>query len=251
MILISHFRVTTAARFAFLLAGLLRIGALPAHAQDAGTTPGLNPRVSKGNPALRAAGKQSSAPDASPGQTAPPDQAAIERMADSARKVLDRIQNGESDLHQRLTYFEKPDRLDPNSYASKDEVTQWLGILQQLKEQHDRVAQMYSDLGKDLDTALQGTGTNPANTATFRKYIMDGFPWPTIEKKKGLIADYIDEHQKLLLFYQKNWGSWTPRSNPGNPVFNSASAEATYKKLREQILATGDNIEKEYKEMSQ
>ncbi len=249
MILISHFRATAAATF--LLAGLLAFGALRAHAQDAETTPGLNPQVNKGNPALRAAGKQSSAPDASPGQAAPPDQAAIERMADSARKVLDRIQIGESDLHQRLTYFEKPDRLDPNSYASKDEVTQWLGILQQLKEQHDRVAQMYSDLGKDLDAALQGTGASLGNTATFRKYIMDGFPWPTIDKKKGLIADYIDEHQKLLLFYQKNWGSWTPGSNPGNPAFNSASAEATYKKLREQILATGDKIEKVYKEMSQ
>ena len=251
MILISHIRATEAARFAFLLAALLRFGALPAHPQDTETTPGLNPQVSKDNPALRAAGTQSAAPDASPGQAAPPDQAAIERMADSARKVLDRIQIGESDLHLRLTYFEKPVRLDPNSYASKDEITQWLGMLQQLKEQHDRVAQMYSDLGKDLDAALQGTGTNPANTATFRKYIMDGFPWPTIDRKKGLIADYIDEHQKLLLFYQKNWGAWTPGSNPGNPAFHSGSAEATYKKLREQILATGDKIEKEYEEMSQ
>jgi hypothetical protein len=251
MILISYFRTTAAARFAFLLAALLGFGTLPARAQDAETTPGLNPQVSKDNPALRAAGKQPSATATSPGEPAPPDRAATERMADSARKVLDRIQTGESDLHLRLTYFEKPDRLDPNSYASKDEVKQWLGMLQQLKEQHDRVARMYSDLGKDLDAALQGTGTNPENTAMFRKYIMDGFPWPIIDKKKELIADYIAEHQKLLLFYQKNWGSWTPGSNPGNPTFNSVSAEAIYKKLREQVLATGDEVEKEYKEMSQ
>jgi hypothetical protein len=251
MILISYFRTTAAARFVFLLAGLLRVGALPAYAQDAESTPGLNPQVSKDNPALRAGGKQSPAIGASTGETAPPDRAALERMVDSVKKVVDRIQIGESDLHSRLAYFEKPDRLDPNSYASTDEVKQWLGNLQQLKEQHDRVAQMYSDLGKDLDAALRSVGTNPANTETFRKYIMDGFPWPAIDKKKGLIADYIDEHEKLLLFYQKNWDSWTPGSNPGNPTFNSASAEAIYKKLREQILATGDKIEKEYVELSQ
>ena len=172
-------------------------------------------------------------------------------MTNAAGNVIDRIQSGESDLHLRLTYFEKPDRLNPNSYASKDEVTQWQGLLRQLKEQHNRVGKMYTDLGKDLDAALQNTGTNPAMISGFRKYIVDGFPWPAIEKKRGLIADYIDEHQKLLLFYQKNWGSWTTGGSAANPVFNSASAAAIYKKLREQILATGDAIEKAYQELSQ
>jgi hypothetical protein len=251
MISTSHFQIKPVACHAFLLAALVGFEALPACAQNAAATPGLNPLVGKDNPALRADGQQSPTLAASPEQSPNIDRAEIERLTNAAEKVLDRIQSGESDLHLRLTYFEKPDRLDPNSYASKDEVTQWQGTLQQLKGQHDRVTQMYNELGKDLDTALQSTGSNPSITSVFRKYIMDGFPWPTIEKKRGLIADYIDEHQKLLFLYQKNWASWTSGGTPDNPAFNSASAAAIYKKLRAQILATGDEIEKAYKEMTQ
>jgi hypothetical protein len=239
------------ARCAFVLAVFLGFEVPPAPAQDTAATPGLNPLVGKGNPALRADGQQSPAVAASPAQTPNIERAEIERLTTAAGKVIDRIQGGERDLHLRLTYFEKSDRLDPNSYASKDEVTQWQGTLQQLKAQHDRVAQMYTDLAKDLDTALRSTGANPAMTSGFRKYITDGFPWDTIDKKRTLIADYIDEHQKLLLLYQKNWGSWAPGGTPDNPAFNSASIAANYKKLRAEILATGDEIEKAYKEMSQ
>jgi hypothetical protein len=251
MISTSHFQTKPVACCAFVLTAFLGFEAQPARAQNMAGTPGLNPLVGKDNPALRADGQQSPTVTASPVQSPNIDRAQAERLTNAAGKVIDRIQGGESDLHLRLSYFEKPDRLDPNSYASKDEVTQWQGTLQQLKAQHDRVAQMYTDLGKDLNTALQGTGSNPAITSGFRKYIMDGFPWPTIEKKSGLIADYIDEHQKLLLFYQKNWGSWIPGGTSDNPAFNSASAAAIYKKLRAQILATGDELEKAYKEMSQ
>ena len=237
-------------RFGFLLSAFIGLETLPVHAQDT-ATPGSNPQVNRDNPALRGAGKEPAGAGASPAQVPRIDPAVIERFTNAAEKVLDRIQSGESDLHLRLTYFEKPDRLNPNSYASKDEVTQWQGILQQLKDQHDRVEQMYKNLGKDLDTAFQSIGANTAATDGFRKYIMDGFPWPTIEKKKELITDYIDEHGKLLLFYQKNWGSWSAGKSPGNPEFTSASAASIYKKLREQILNTGQEIENQYKAMSQ
>ncbi len=251
MILMSHFQFKQAASWTFVLATVLGLSSLPVGAQETSPTPGLNPLVSKDNPALRGGGSQSSTATASPGQSPNIDRAEIVRLTNAAAKVIDRIQSGENDLHSRLGYFEKPSRLDPTSYASKDEVAQWEGTLQQLKAQHDRVSQMYSDLGKDLDTVLQSTGSSPAITAGFRKYIVDGFPWPTIEKKKGLISDYIDEHQKLLAFYQKNWGSWTTGKTPENPVFNSASTTAAYKKLRGEILATGDQLEKTYKEMSE
>jgi hypothetical protein len=248
MISKSHFRIQSMPRFGFLLSAFIGFETLPAQAQDT-ANPGLNPQVNRDRPALRSAENEPSG--ASPAQTPRIDRAEIERFTNAAEKVLDRIQSGESDLHLRLTYFEKPDRLNPNSYASKGEVTQWQGILQQLKDQHDRVEQMYRNLGKDLDTALQSIGANTATTEGFRKYIMDGFPWPTIEKKKELIADYIDEHGKLLLFYQKNWGSWSAGKNPGNPEFTSASAASIYKKLREQILNTAEEIENQYKAMSQ
>jgi hypothetical protein len=237
-------------RFGFLLSAFIGLETVPAHAQDA-ATPGLNPQVNRDNPALHSAGQEPSGVGASPTQVPRIDPAVIERFTKTAEKVLDRIQSGERDLHLRLTYFEKPDRLNPNSYASKDEITQWQGILQQLKEQHDRVEQMYKNLGKDLDAAFQSIGANAAATEGFTKYIVDGFPWPTIEKKKELITDYIDEHGKLLLFYQKNWGSWGAGKSPGNPEFTSASAASNYKKLREQIQSTGDAIENQYKAMSQ
>jgi hypothetical protein len=80
---------------------------------------------------------------------------------------------------------------------------------------------------------------------------MDGFPWATIEKKRTLIADLADEEAKLLMFYEKNWGSWTSRADANKPEFTSASAANIYKRLRDQILTTSEEIEKEYKEMSE
>ena len=140
--------------------------------------------------------------------------------------------------------------MDPNSYASKEEVAQWQGMLQQLKEKHDLVAQLYADLGKDLDAELKDTGASKELADQFKKLVMEGFPWDEIEKKKILIADFIDEEGKLLLFYDKNWGSWTPNANPDKPEFTSASAASIYKRLRDQILNTSEQIEKEYKAMS-
>jgi hypothetical protein len=175
----------------------------------------------------------------------------LERLTNAADKVLSRIQNEENDLYLRVNYFEKPDRLDPNSYASKEEVAQWQGMLQQLKEKHDLVTQLYADLGKDLDAALKNAGANKELVDQFKKLVIDGFPWEEIEKKKKLIADFIDEQGKLLSFYDKNWGSWTTSTDPNKPEFTSASAANIYKRLRDQILNTSEQIEQEYKAMSE
>jgi hypothetical protein len=175
----------------------------------------------------------------------------IERLTNAADKVLNRIQKEENDLYLRVNYFEKPDRLNPNSYASKEEVAQWQGLLQQLKEKHDLVTELYADLGKNLDTALKDAGASKELVDQFKKLVIDGFPWEEIEKKKKLIADFIDEQGKLLSFYDKNWGSWTTSTNPDKPEFTSASAANIYKRLRDQILNISEQIEKEYKAMSE
>ena len=175
----------------------------------------------------------------------------LERLTNADDKVLNRIQNEENDLYLRVNYFEKPDRLDPNSYASKEEVAQWQGLLKQLKEKHDLVTQLYADLGKDLDAVLKDSGVSKDLVDQFKKLVMDGFPWEEIEKKKKLIADLIDEQGKLLSFYDKNWGSWNTSTNPNKPEFTSASAASIYKRLRDQILNTSEQIEKEYKTMSE
>ena len=163
---------------------------------------------------------------------------------------MNRIQSEENDLYLRVSYFEKPERLNPNSYASKEELGQWQTLLQQLKEKHELVSQLYTNVGKDLETELRNAGGGEQIVARFKKFIMDGFPWATIEKKKSLIADFIDEQAKLLAFYEKNWGTWSGRDS-NKPEFTSASAANIYKKLREQILNTSEEIEKQYKEMSE
>ena len=207
-----------------------------------------NREINSDNPALRSSGKPSGTAASKEPQINPQE---LERLTKAADKVLNRIQSEENDLYLRVNYFEKPDRLNPNSYASKEEVAQWQGILQQLKEKHDLVAQLYADVGKDLDAELRNAGASEEIVAQFKKFIMDGFPWDTIEKKKNLIADFIDEQAKLLLFYEKNWGSWTSTNDSNKPEFTSASAANIYKRLRDQILNTSEEIEKEYKEMSE
>jgi hypothetical protein len=205
-------------------------------------------KVNPDNPALRTPGKSAGSATPEEPQLNPQE---LERLTKAADKVLNQIQSEENDLYLRVNYFEKPDRLNPNSYGSKDEVAQWQGILQQLKEKQDLVTQLYADVGKNLEAEFRAAGGSDEVVARFKKFIMDGFPWTTIEKKKGLIADFIDEQAKLLSFYEKNWGSWNSSSDPSKPEFTSASAANIYKKLRDQIVSTSEEIEKQYKEMSE
>src|ERR1700730_4485633 len=151
--------------------------------------PPQKPQANPENPALRSHGQSGTATP----QELLANRPQLERLTNAADKVLNRIQNEENDLYLRVNYFEKPDRLNPNSYASKEEVAQWQGILQQLKEKHDLVTQLYAALGKDLDAELRSAGGSEEIVARFKKFIMDGFPWDTIEKKKNLITDFIEE----------------------------------------------------------
>jgi hypothetical protein len=230
-----------------LVAVLTGFAALFARAQQT-SSPTPKPQINSDNPALRSSAKPSGTASPQEPQINPQE---LEHLTKAADKVLNRIQSAENDLYLRVNYFEKPARLDPNSYKSKEEVAQWQGILQQLREKLELVAQLYTDVGKDLDAEFRNAGGNEEIVARFRKFIMDGFPWDTIEKKRSLITDFIDEQAKLLLFYEKNWGSWTSTSDSNKPEFTSASAANIYKKLRDQILATSEEIEKEYKEMSE
>ena len=241
----TDFRKKTIQGPVLVMAVLAGLGGLVARAQEA-DSPSPKPQIKPDNPALRSSVKPSGTPE-SP-QIKPQE---LERLSKAADKVLNRIQSEESDLYLRVSYFEKPSRLDPNSYASKDEVAQWQGMLQQLKEKHDLVAQLYADVGKDLEAQLVNTSASGEAAARFKKYIMDGFPWETIEKKNNLLTDFIDEQEKLLLFYEKNWGSWTRGSEPNKPEFTSASAANIYKRLRDQILKTSEELEKEYKAISE
>jgi hypothetical protein len=229
------------------IVALTVFGTLIGQAQPT-ASPTPQSKVNPDNPPPRPPGKSTGSASPEEPQINPQE---LERLTKAADKVLNQIQSEENDLYLRVNYFEKPDRLNPNSYGSKDEVAQWQGILQQLKEKHDLVAQLYADVGKNLEAEFRAAGGNEEVIARFKNFIMDGFPWPTIEKKKSLIADFIDEQAKLLSFYEKNWGSWKSSSDPSKPEFTSASAANIYKKLRDQIVSTSEEIEKQYKEMSE
>jgi hypothetical protein len=241
-----HFRNPLRNGLPALIAAFTGFGAFFGHAQQT-ASPAPVPKVNSGESPLRSSGKPSEVPTPERPLVNPQE---LQLLTKAAEKVLNRIQSEENDLYLRVNYFEKPDRLNPNSYASKDEVAQWQGLLQQLKEKYDLVCQLYTDLGKSLDTELRTAGGNDEVVARFKKFILDGFPWATIEKKKSLIADFIDEQAKLLAFYEKNWGTWGG-SDSNKPEFTSASAANIYKKLREQISNTSEEIEKQYKEMSE
>jgi hypothetical protein len=230
-----------------LTVALTGFAAILAQAQQTGS-PAPKPQTNPSNPATRLSGNTSGTATPKEPSVNPQE---LDRLTKAADKVLDRIQSEENDLYLRVNYFEKPERLNPNSYASKDEIAQWQGLLQQLKEKHDLVAQHYADVGKDLDAEFRNAGGSEEVVAKFKKFILDGFPWDAIEKKKNLIADFIDEQTKLLMFYEKNWGAWTSTGDANKPEFTSASAANIYKRLRDQILNTSQEIEKEYKEMSE
>ncbi|MBV9672246.1 MAG: hypothetical protein JO076_05400 [Verrucomicrobia bacterium] len=175
----------------------------------------------------------------------------LERLTKAADIVLDRIQNEEADLYMRIQYFEKPDRLDPNSYASKDEVGQWQANLQVLQDKSDLVGQLYANLQKNLEGELRSAGANEEITSRFINVVIAGFPWPTIEKKKQLLNRYIDQHGKLLSLYKKNWGLWKPTSTGNKPQFDSTTTTSMYTKLRDEIVSTGTELDKTYKEMTE
>jgi hypothetical protein len=230
-----------------LIVALMALGVISAGAQQ-DVSPSPKPKINSDNSALRSPGQSERRTTPQEPQINPQE---LERLTKAADKVLNRIQTEESDLYLRVSYFEKPERLDPNSYGSKEEVSQWEGMLEQLKAKLEIVSQLYVDVGKNLETELRASGGNEEVVAKFKKFIMDGFPWATIEKKRTLITDFIDQQAKLLTFYQKNWGSWNGKSDATNPEFTSASAANIYKRLRDQIVNTSEEIEKQYKEMSE
>ena len=178
-------------------------------------------------------------------------QAEQQTLGRAAGKVLDQIQDQEFDLYTRLTYFEKPERLNPASFASVDEVKQWKSMLEQMKQKSQQVADLYTNVSKNLDQELRNAQINEQLAAKFKAVILEGFPWETIQKKDQLMREYIGEHGKLLAFYETNWGTWKPGADPAKPVFNSPQEATAFQKLREQIISTGQQLDAAYKSMSQ
>jgi len=206
-------------------------------------------------PAISAMG--SPTPSPSPGKT--PSEAE-QRLLDAqkvalqtaANKLCEQIQVEENDVYHRLSFFEKPVRLDPNSYASPDEIDHWQSLLKELKERGDHVAELYRDLGKNLDLELKNSKVpvNPMIASRFKTILLGAFPWDTINKKTSLFDEYMEAHRKLLDFYQQNWGTWQTADKEGKqegkPVFKTAALTTTYNRLYAKITSTGRELEEQY-----
>jgi hypothetical protein len=166
----------------------------------------------------------------------------------AANKLCEQIQIEENDLYHRLSFLEKPVRLDPNSYASPGEINQWRTLLQQFKDKANKVDGLYRGLEKNFDAEVRNSKVtlDPVVVSKFKTVLLGIFPWDTINRKSSLLTQYAEAHEQLLDFYQKNWGKWRPAGKDGKPVFESASLTATYNKLREDVVSTGHKLEEEY-----
>src|SRR6201987_1975576 len=103
----------------------------------------------------------------------------------AANKLCNQIQFQENDLYHRLSFLEKPERLDPNSYASADEINQWRTLLQQFKDKATKVDGLYRGLEKNFDAEVRNSKVtiDPAITSRFKTILLGAFPWDTINKK--------------------------------------------------------------------
>jgi len=166
----------------------------------------------------------------------------------AANKLCEQIQVEENDLYHRLSFLEKPGRLDPNSYASLDEIAQWRMLLQQFKDKANKVDGLYRGLEKNFDAEVRNSKVtiDPMIVSRFKTVLLGIFPWDTINRKSSLLTQYAEDHQKLLDFYQKNWGTWRSAGKDGKPVFQSAALTTTYNKLREEVVSTGHQLDEQY-----
>jgi hypothetical protein len=173
-----------------------------------------------------------------------------ERVGKAADQVMGRIRKEEGDLYSRFSYFRKPDRLNPSTYTSKDDVEQWRLSLQQFKDKADTVDKLYANADLDLGNALIQQRINQSVAEQIKKVLLDSFPWDTIKKKNQLIKEFVSDFGDLLTFYDKNWGSWKTDSAAGAPAFDNPNLGASYQILKDKVNAVGTQIEDQYRVMT-
>jgi hypothetical protein len=231
--------------YSIILAGLVCMGA-----QGLAQTPLLSPSL----PGIR----RNVSPNPSPTQkTSPSNESAAEkkarydalidtlkdRIGQATDKVMGKIIGQEKDLRMRLGYFEKQERFDPNSFASKDEIQNWQKLADEFQQSRDQTAKLYGDASQDLETALvDDEHISPQLATAIRKEIISSFPWDDIAKKDDLLTTYVGYHRQLLTFFDQNWKTW----NSSKPYFANQKTETDYEKLCQQITSTGKEIDTIY-----
>jgi hypothetical protein len=173
-----------------------------------------------------------------------------ERVGKAVDEVMGRIRNEEGDLYRRFSSFRKPDRLNPSTYTSKDDVEQWRQSLQQFKEKADTVDKLYANADPDLGNALIQQRINQAIAQQIKKSLLDSFPWDIINRKNQLIKEFVSDFGDLLTFYDNNWASWKRDSTTAAPAFDDPKLAASYQVLKEKVNAVGAQIEDQYRAMT-
>jgi hypothetical protein len=174
-----------------------------------------------------------------------------DRIKKAADAVIGRIQKEETDVRLKFSYLRKPERLDPNSYGSKEDITVWRNSLEQLKDKENGLDKLYADADLDLGNALVQQRINQSIADQIKNELLKSFPWSVIKKKSELMHEFITEHDDLLTFYDTNWGSWKTGSEPGTATFADTKLATTFQNLKEKISTTGDQVEEQYKAMVQ
>ena len=168
-----------------------------------------------------------------------------DRIGKAADHVMGKLQKAENDIFMRFGYFQKADRLDPNTYASRDEVSQWQQSLKEMKQKQDALEQLYGNADQDLGSALLAERIDPRICEQVKKELLQTFPWDTIKKKDQLMQQYLGGHGELLTFYDKNWGTWKRGANP--PTFENQQLNGTYQSLKVKITTLGDQVTDQYR----
>jgi hypothetical protein len=174
-----------------------------------------------------------------------------DRIKKAADSVIGRIQKEEAGVHLKFSYFRKPERLDPNTYGSKEDVVAWRDSLQKFKDQENGLDKLYADAEQDLGNALVQQRVNQSIADQIKNELLKTFPWTVIKRKSSLMREFIAEHDELLNFYDKNWGSWQPASEGRPPIFADSKLAAAFQALKDKTNATGALIEDQYKMMMQ
>jgi hypothetical protein len=166
-----------------------------------------------------------------------------QRIGAASDKVMPRIAAQEQDVRNRFSYFQKPERLDPNSFGAKEEIDPWRSLLDDFKKSRDLAVKLYLDADADLDNALINQHLTRQIADPIRKELVSTFPWESINKRNQLLETYIEAHRALLDFYDQHWGTWTKGNETGKPVFADTKLAAAYQELRDKVSSLGKQID--------
>lgn len=174
-----------------------------------------------------------------------------QRIAYATDKVMIPLVQAENQLYNRFTYFDKPERLDPNTFGSREEVAAWKDSLKQFRGNEELVEKLYANVSDNFESALVSARVSGQLATSIKKQIVNSMPWDVIQRKGRIVSEYIETHGKLLSFYETNWGTWKASGHAGVPAFENAKLADTYQQLRDKITVSGQQIVQLYAKLKE